>query len=205
MIDQLTALLRRTAMATVALMVGCAVFAAAPLYAQVTDTTQQAMPTDTTGIVQVLQEQGNYTQLADALQRTGLDQALAQEQAFTLFAPTDSAFAQMETPIEQMDEQQLTDVLRYHVAFEQLPSDQLAQVTEIQMGNGQTVQVTSQQAGAPTDTAQVDTAQVGGMQQPGQAQTQIGGAHGVQADLQAQNGVIHGIDQVLMPQQVGAE
>lgn len=199
----------RTAFAVAALIIGCAVLVTTPLYAQVTDTTDttgvmEGPMTDTSDLVQVLEEEGNFSQLIEALQRTGLDQALSQEPAFTLFAPTDSAFQQMETPISQMDEQQLSDVLRYHVAFEQLPSDQLAQLSEIQVGTGETVQVSAQQTGQQTGEVG-DTTETGGMQQPAQQQISIAGANVVQPDIQAENGVIHGIDQVLTPPQVGAE
>lgn len=178
--DRLVVILRRTAFATVALFVGCAVFAASSLYAQVTDTTDVAGTSD---VVQVLEEEeGEYSQLADALQRTGLDQTLGQQQSFTLFAPNDSAFQQMETPAGEMGEQELADVLRYHIIPEEVTSEQLGQMTEVTMGTGETVEV-AQQDGQMT----------------------ISGATITSPDIRAENGVIHGIDQVLQPMPMGAE
>lgn len=177
--DRLIVMLRRTAFATVALLVGCAVWAA-PSLAQVTDTTEGMGATS--DVVQVLEEEGEYTQLSEALQRTGLDQTLAQQQSFTLFAPNDSAFQQLETPVGEMGEQELADVLRYHVIPEEITSEQLAQMTEVTMGTGEMVSITQENG-----------------------QMTVAGATITSPDIRAENGVIHGIDQVLQPAPMGAE
>lgn len=184
--SRITHVLRRMAIATVTLLMSYSLVAVSPLFAQIQDTTDAPMMdarTDTTGVAQALSEQMNYTQIADALQRTGLDQELDQAAAFTLFAPTDSALESLETPLSEMSESEAADILRNHVVYEEITADQLAQMTEIETGGGEMLQV-SPQAG----------------------QISIAGATVTEpAVVYTQNGLVHGIDAVLMPTPLGAE
>jgi uncharacterized surface protein with fasciclin (FAS1) repeats len=119
--------------------------------------------------------------LATALRRTGLDAVLAAGGPFTVFAPTDAAFAAL--PAGTLDAllanpAALADVLRYHVVSGAADSSSLA--------NGQTVPTLL--AGAAPLSVTINDAGV-----------QISGANVVAADVEAVNGVVHVIDAVLVP------
>lgn len=175
--DRLAAIMRHTACVTVALLVSYAVFAASPLAAQVTDTTEEAGASDLT---EVLSERGEFSQVIEALQMTGLDQELANEEQFTLFAPTDEAFEQSQQQVSEMSEQELSELLRDHLLYEEVTSQELAQMDEIRLGSGETLDV-------------------------GEDGSTISGVDVVEPDIQAQNGVVHGIDGTLTQPQMGAE
>ena len=123
----------------------------------------------------------NLTVLATALRLTGLDATLAEGGPFTVFAPTDAAFAAL--PAGTLDAlianpAQLADVLRYHVVSGDVLSTDLTNGqrvnTLLASGTPLTVGVTG--SGVTINTASV-----------------------VAADVPAVNGVVHVIDAVLVP------
>jgi uncharacterized surface protein with fasciclin (FAS1) repeats len=122
----------------------------------------------------------NLSTLATALRLTGLDATLAAGGPFTVFAPTDAAFAALPAGTLNTliaNPAQLAQVLLFHVASGQVLSTQLT--------NGQNI--TTLRTGARplvvnlTGGAKIDAANV------------------VAADVRAQNGVVHVIDAVLLP------
>jgi uncharacterized surface protein with fasciclin (FAS1) repeats len=120
---------------------------------------------------------GQFKTLATALQAAGLIDTLKGKGPFTVFAPTDDAFAKV--PKDQLDallkdKAKLTAVLTYHV----VPGKVMA--ADVKAGQVKTVQgsaLTVATAGGVT----VDNAKV------------------VKTDIVANNGVIHVIDSVVMP------
>ncbi len=130
-------------------------------------------------IVATAQSAGSFKTLVKALTAADLVKVLQGKGPFTVFAPTDAAFAKL-PPAELQallkDKAKLTKVLTYHVVA----------------GKNEAVQVTS---GAPLTTIE------GGILEPkveGSTVT-LGGSKIVTADIQCSNGVIHVIDTVLMP------
>jgi len=118
--------------------------------------------------------------LATALRLTGLDVALAGNGAFTVFAPTDAAFAKL--PAGTLNSlianpAQLADVLRYHVIATQVLSNQLV--------NGQTA--------ATLLPGRSVTVNITG------SSVRINNSTVVIPDVRAVNGVAHVIDTVLVP------
>jgi uncharacterized surface protein with fasciclin (FAS1) repeats len=131
-------------------------------------------------VVDALNEEGSYSTLTQALTEAELTEALSQPGPFTVFAPTDEAFAALpEGTVEQLllpeNRQVLQEVLAYHVTSGAITSDQIAtgDVTTLQ---GETVPVNAD-GGAVT----------------------VGNAQVVNPDVEAGNGVVHGIDTVLLP------
>lgn len=131
-------------------------------------------------VVALLNEQGDFNTLTQALTEAELTEALSQGGPYTIFAPTDAAFAALpEGTLEKLllpeNRQLLQEVLAYHVTTGALTSDQLAsgEVTTLQ---GEPVEITT-----ATDGVTVGNAQV------------------TEPDLEAVNGVVHGIDTVLLP------
>jgi len=134
-----------------------------------------------TDIVQTATQAGNFTTLVAALQATGLDATLGAPGTFTVFAPTDAAFAALPPGTVQrlllpQNQAKLSSILLYHVAGTTLDSTQVLQQQTIDTLNGQ----------------RVDVALVGG-------QPKIDAANLILTDIVCTNGIIHVIDAVLMP------
>jgi uncharacterized surface protein with fasciclin (FAS1) repeats len=120
---------------------------------------------------------GEFKTLATALEKAGLIETLKGKGPFTVFAPTDAAFAKV--PKETLDalladKAKLTAVLTYHV----VPGKVMAK--DVKAGKVKTVQG-SELTLATTGGVMVDNAKV------------------VKADIVADNGVIHVIDSVVLP------
>jgi len=125
---------------------------------------------------------GQFKTLAAALTAAGLVQTLKGPGPFTVFAPTDAAFAKLpagtvENLLKPENKAKLTAVLTYHVVPGKVMSAALAgKVTDAATIQGQTVKVDASKGGVMVNNAKVVT-----------------------ADVQASNGVIHVIDTVLLP------
>ena len=117
---------------------------------------------------------------ARAIDAAGLTAALSQPGPFTLFVPTDPAFAQL--PDEQLadllnDTAALADMLQYHLVLDAVTSGDLATLPTLLTASGATLSVTVQDNG----------------------RIFINGAPVYQTDIEASNGIIHVIGQVLTP------
>lgn len=134
-------------------------------------------------IVDVAVSNGNFTTLVAALQATGLDSTLADtESSFTVFAPTDDAFAKLPAgTLDSLSNEQLTDILLYHV----VPGKVMA-------GGAITVAQSSENM---TETAKGDKVSLSFVD----SLLFVNGAKVSAADVMADNGVIHVIDNVIMP------
>ncbi len=120
---------------------------------------------------------GSFKTLATALQAAGLVETLKGKGPFTVFAPTDAAFAKIpKADLEALlkDKAKLTAVLTYHVG----PGTVMAK--DVKAGKVKTVQGSELTIGT-TGGVTVDNAKV------------------VKTDITASNGVIHVIDSVVMP------
>lgn len=130
-------------------------------------------------IVDILTEEGRFTTLVAALDQAGLTDRLQGEGPFTIFAPTDEAFARL--PEGTVDDwfanpQALTDVLLYHVVEGQDMAADVAAMTSATALTGKALDIT------------VDGETV-----------KVNGATVLDTDLAASNGVVHVIDTVLTP------
>ena len=132
-------------------------------------------------IVETAVEAGTFQTLAAALGAGGLVEVLQGEGPFTVFAPTDDAFAALpagtvESLLLPENRDQLIAILKYHVVAGRVYSDQLAngKVATLQ---GSKVTVALKKAGAFLNESRVTA-----------------------ADIETSNGVIHVIDKVLLPQ-----
>ncbi|MCT7993183.1 fasciclin domain-containing protein [Laspinema olomoucense] len=125
----------------------------------------------------------SFTTLTSALEAAGLTETLSGEGPFTVFAPTDEAFAALpEGALEQLlqpeNRQLLVQVLTYHVVEGSVMSGDLS-TTEVPSIEGRSINVTVDEGSVMVNSANV-----------------------VQADIEASNGVIHVIDQVILPPQM---
>lgn len=127
----------------------------------------------------------NLTILTAALQAAGLDTMLMEDTKYTVFAPTDDAFAPVLEKLGVTKEELLanTDLLKkvlpYHVVDMEVKAADIPYGTDIKTANGATISISD--ANVITD-ATGGTANITG------------------TDIMATNGVVHTIDAVLMPE-----
>ena len=131
-------------------------------------------------IVETALSAGNFSTLAAALGAAGLIEALRGEGPFTVFAPTDDAFAKIPAPalndlLQPENREKLTAILTYHVVPGKVTSREVANLDSATTLQGQTLKISKQ------DGVKINDAKV------------------IASDVQATNGVIHVIDTVLMP------
>lgn len=130
-------------------------------------------------IVDIAVEDGRFTTLAAALQAAGLVETLKGEGPFTVFAPTDEAFAKLpEGTVEALlaDIPALTDILLYHVAEGRQFAADVVKLDKIATAQGKSATISLMDGAAKIDGAQI-----------------------VLTDILAANGVIHVIDSVILP------
>lgn len=127
-----------------------------------------------------------FTTLVSALQRTGLDDALDVPSArLTVFAPTDDAFANAGIDLNSITDDQLANILRYHV----IGGGTIYRTENIPDGSTNLNTLNTQ---GPSEALQVTVTSSGGS-------VTVNDANVVVADVNAVNGVIHAIDAVLSP------
>ena len=134
-----------------------------------------------------------HTTLVAAVKAAGLFDTLAGEGPFTVFAPTNAAFAKLpagtvDTLLQPANASTLQSVLTYHVVPGRLTAADL--VGMIQAGGGQ-ARLTTVQGGTLTASMMGDMVML--------VDAKGGMSHVTQADVMQSNGVIHVVDTVLMP------
>jgi len=132
-------------------------------------------------IVDTAASAGQFETLVAAVQAAGLVETLKGEGPFTVFAPTDEAFAKLpegtvENLLKPENKDQLVEILTYHVVPGELTASQLSDGQQLKTVQGDSLEV------------KIDGEEV-----------TINGATVVTPDVEASNGVVHVIDEVLTP------
>jgi len=132
-------------------------------------------------IVDVAVAAGQFTTLAAALDAAGLVDTLKGDGPFTVFAPTDAAFAKLpegtiDTLLKPENKDQLIAILTYHVVPGSVMAADVVELSSATTVNGADVAINVSDAGVRIDNAMV-----------------------VKTDIGASNGVIHVIDSVILP------
>lgn len=137
-------------------------------------------------LVEIAVEDDRFTTLVSALQRTGLDAVLADEDAeFTVFAPTNDAFNALGVDLNTLSDEQLRNILLYHVIGGNIASTAIPQ--------GKTYINTAATVGPGGNALTAYIERDGNI-------VEINNAATVTAvDINGENGVLHVIDAVLMP------
>jgi uncharacterized surface protein with fasciclin (FAS1) repeats len=136
---------------------------------------------DAPDIVAVASSAGNFTTLVAAIKAAGLVETLQGPGPFTVFAPTDEAFAKLpagtvDDLLKPENKQKLVAILTYHV----IPAKVMA--ADVKTGSVKTVN------GASLNIVVAD------------GKVTVNSANVIKTDIPASNGVIHVIDAVLLPQ-----
>jgi uncharacterized surface protein with fasciclin (FAS1) repeats len=132
-------------------------------------------------IVDTAMEAGQFKTLATALGAAGLVETLKGPGPFTVFAPTDDAFAKLpdgtvENLLKPENKDQLTAILTYHVVPGSVMAADVVKMSDAETVNGKKVDIKTE-----GDNVMINNAKV------------------VTADIAASNGVIHVIDTVILP------
>jgi len=133
-------------------------------------------------IVDTAVNAGSFKTLAAALQAAGLVDTLKSKGPFTVFAPTDEAFAKLpagtvETLLKPENKAKLVAILTYHVVPGNVKAADVVKLTSAKTVQGQAVAIDA------ADGVKINNAKV------------------VKADIETSNGVIHVIDTVLLPKE----
>ena len=153
----------------------------APTSASPAPTSASPAPTSAAkDIVAIASGDAQFKTLTKALGAAGLVTTLQGKGPFTVFAPTDAAFAALpkgtvEDLLKPANKAKLTKILTYHV----VPGSVLS--TSLKSGDVKSVEGTSLNVAVSA------------------GKVTVSGANVVKADIKASNGVIHVIDKVLMP------
>ncbi|MDX1509589.1 MAG: fasciclin domain-containing protein [Woeseiaceae bacterium] len=124
---------------------------------------------------------GQFETLAAALGAADLVGTLKGEGPFTVFAPTDEAFAKLpegtvESLLKPENRDKLIAILTYHVVPGKVAAADVVKIDEAKTVNGQSVAITVADSGVKVDNANV-----------------------IATDIEASNGIIHVIDTVILP------
>ncbi len=137
----------------------------------------------TKDIVDTAVAAGSFTTLAKALDAAGLVETLKGPGPFTVFAPTDEAFARLpagtlDTLLEPANRARLRRILTYHVVAGRLTASDVGKMQTAKAVSGDTLRMAMSNGGVT-----------------------VGDAHVVAVDIMASNGIIHVIDAVLLPEE----
>ena len=144
-------------------------------------TTKAVKQTDASSIIETAEAAGSFKTLLAAVEAAGLGGALSGDGPFTVFAPTDEAFAALpKGTIEALlkDKEQLTSILTYHVLDGAVKSGEVVNIEAAETLNGQSVAIKVSKGKVMIDNANVTT-----------------------TDIICSNGVIHVIDAVMLPKE----
>lgn len=135
---------------------------------------------ETKTIPQVAESAGSFGTLLAAVKAAGLAETLMGEGPFTVFAPTDEAFAALGSTVTDLlkpeNRQKLTDILTYHVVPGRVYASDVVELSKAKTVNGENVKIKVKDGAVMINKATV-----------------------VQTDIEAANGVIHVINGVLLP------
>jgi uncharacterized surface protein with fasciclin (FAS1) repeats len=131
-------------------------------------------------IIETAKAAGSFTTLATAIDAAGLTETLKGKGPFTVFAPTDEAFAKLpKGTLDALlkDKQELTAILTYHVVPGRVTAEEVVKLDSAKTVNGKELMIMTKGS-----------------------TVMVGNATVIQADVPAANGVIHVIDTVLLPE-----
>ncbi|MDG1895364.1 MAG: fasciclin domain-containing protein [Fuerstiella sp.] len=132
-------------------------------------------------IIDTAVEAGSFKTLVAAVKAAGLADTLKSEGPFTVFAPTDDAFAKLPAGtvanlLKPENKDQLTAILTYHVVAGNMLANDVLKISSAKTVNGKLASVKVSDAGVMIDSAKV-----------------------IATDIETSNGVIHIIDSVILP------
>jgi transforming growth factor-beta-induced protein len=144
--------------------------------------TTQAIPITQLDVLETAVSSGSFETLAAALEAADLADALKGAGPFTVFAPTDEAFAKLPRGLVKIllqpdSKGKLTAILTYHVLPARVTAEEIVHLSSAKTLNGEPLQITANQG-----------------------HVQVNQSRLISADILCSNGIIHVIDSVLIPE-----
>ena len=139
------------------------------------------LPADAPNLLDAARATGEFTTLVEAIDRAGLTEQLAHEGPYTVFAPTDQAFARLPVGAVQSllaSQGTLTDIVKYHLVPGRITAEEVAQRIRAETMQGEALTISNN------------------------GSVRVDGARVLSRHLEASNGVIHVIDRVLLPARI---
>ena len=132
-------------------------------------------------IVETAAAAGSFNTLVAAVNAAGLTETLKGEGPFTVFAPTDEAFAKLpegtlEMLLKPENKEKLAAILTYHVVPGKVTAEEVVKLSSAESVSGKKIDIKTSDGKVMVDGATV-----------------------IKTDIMAENGVIHVIDTVMMP------
>lgn len=124
---------------------------------------------------------GGFTTLVAAVKAAGLVETLKGPGPFTVFAPTDAAFARLpagtlESLLKPENKAKLQSIMTYHVVAGEVTAQDVAKLSSVRTVEGESLTIKTVNGGVTVDNA-----------------------HVTKTDIMASNGIIHVIDTVMLP------
>jgi uncharacterized surface protein with fasciclin (FAS1) repeats len=141
-----------------------------------------ATPASADTVVDIALSDDNFSALVGAVSSQGLVETLESEGPFTVFAPTNQAFAEIPSYVGNLLEKNpdhLTDILLYHVVADELLAEDVLSKNRIKTVQGERLRVSANSSGAFLNQSRI-----------------------VDTNFTADNGVVHVIDRVLIPNKI---
>src|SRR6266699_140590 len=161
-----------------------------------------------TNLIDTIHGLGTFTTFTRALEMSGLALTLREPGAYTVFAPTDAAFARMhEDMLEDLfeDRDDLSRVVKYHVVMGMYKATDLLDVIFLKTMEGQRLTIRSSASEELTNEKLEDGSDAHSYVMKDTVTStllesiKVNGATIIRADVSADNGVVHVIDKVLVP------
>lgn len=139
--------------------------------------------TKTRDVVETASTGGDFKVFTAALAEAGLKEPLQEKGPYTVFAPTDQAFAsvprtQLDAYLKPENRESLRLLLRNHILFGKLKTDDLKRLKKTHTAKGEEIRIS------------------------GRDEVSINRARILAPNIEASNGIVHGIDKVLMPREL---
>lgn len=159
-------------------------------------------------LVDTIKGMGTFTTFTRALQMTELAVILREPGAYTVFAPTDAAFAQMHADMREdlfEDIDDLSKVVKYHVVMGIYKAADLLDMIFLKTMEGQRLTIRSSASAGPGSEKLEDGSDAHGFVIKDTVTStllesiKVNGATITQANVSADNGIVHVIDKVLVP------
>jgi uncharacterized surface protein with fasciclin (FAS1) repeats len=166
---------------TAAAIVGMALAAGATVAGTPGQNPVQLAAASDKNVLETAASAGQFKTLAAAIDAAGLGETLKGPGPFTVFAPTDAAFAKLpagtvENLLKPENRDRLAAILTYHVVPGMVTAAEVTKLNAAKTANGQTVNIKTDGGSVMVNDAKVIT-----------------------ADIPASNGIIHVIDTVMLP------
>ena len=133
-------------------------------------------------LIQVLEDREQFSTLVSVVEKANMDSVLASQGNLTVLAPTNEAFASIDTSVDSMDKSEAKTLLLNQLVPAALSAKKVAKKSTLETLAGNTMTVDDGKTGV-----------------------EVGSADLKKTNIQASNGIIHAVDTVLVPTEIAEQ